>query len=286
MTNKIAPVNYTVACAGGEDIYRLYLDQFFLLNSWFTFCLMEMTVVCLECSVTHFKIALWSFLVTAYECMILFALNGNGWVKFLCAFPVGTFAMIYFLFPKRKMRVILHIFLCYLFITVVAGGSIALLAKLSGIHMGTLRMNIGMGGTVVIFRRIVRKIKSSGKTNDCRVMLGYRGREITLRAMVDSGNSLIEPVSGKAVSLVSQNHLPNDMHLKPENFKVIPFHAVGTENGLLPGYEMDYMRIEYGTQLIRIEKPVIGISDHELFTKHHYQMILHPELLNEREELI
>ncbi|MBO5292700.1 MAG: sigma-E processing peptidase SpoIIGA [Lachnospiraceae bacterium] len=66
----------------------------------------------------------------------------------------------------------------------------------------------------------------------------YRGEFIGL---VDSGNSLKEPISGYPVCLMEKtalgDFLPEEYRLAhPERFRVVPFHSVGKEHGLLKGF--------------------------------------------------
>lgn len=112
-------------------------------------------------------------------------------------------------------------------------------------------------------------------------LLGY-GNEITLKALSDTGNSLKEPISGKPVSIVEEGLLEQLTDIKlPERFKVIPYHSVGRNNGIMEGYEIPEMIIEGDKENIRYKKVIVGISKTRLSSNGKYQMILHPDLCNE-----
>ena len=73
---------------------------------------------------------------------------------------------------------------------------------------------------------------------------GYR---VSMRACVDSGNSLQDPVSGKPVILIDTagaQKLPFQRKDYPQRFAAVPFRTVGTERGMLDGLRID--RLCYG----------------------------------------
>jgi len=122
------------------------------------------------------------------------------------------------------------------------------------------------------------------------VVLYCDGKEFPMKALVDTGNGLIEPISKKAVCLVGKEYLEQQgnkegvrMELQPQRFRAIPYHAVGTPSGILEGYEMDRLIIFTDERKIEIGKPMIGITEHAVGSRDTYQMILQPELLREGE---
>lgn len=105
---------------------------------------------------------------------------------------------------------------------------------------------------------------------------------------MDTGNSLIEPFSKKPVCLVGKEFFERQWEkegerkfFQPQKFRAIPYHAVGTPNGILSGYEMDRLIIYTDERKVEIQKPMIGISELAIGSQNTYQMILQPELLSE-----
>lgn len=120
------------------------------------------------------------------------------------------------------------------------------------------------------------------------VVLYCDNEEYHMKAFLDTGNSLIEPISGKAVCLVGKDYFEKQWEkegerksFQPQKFRAIPYHAVGTENGILSGYEMDRLIVYTDERKVEIQKPVIGISENSVGTPDSYQMILQPRLLGE-----
>lgn len=70
------------------------------------------------------------------------------------------------------------------------------------------------------------------------------GQKATLRAYVDSGNSLIDPVSGRPVILAdsaAREKLPFRREDYPQRFVSVPYRAVGVDCGILDGLRLDCM---------------------------------------------
>lgn len=100
--------------------------------------------------------------------------------------------------------------------------------------------------------------------------------------LLDSGNQLRDPISKKPVSIVeSQWILPMERQKKEENIKLIPYHSIGKNHGMMRGFVGDKLVIKREGNFAVIKRPVIGISENSLSDKGDYQMILSPALLKE-----
>ncbi len=72
----------------------------------------------------------------------------------------------------------------------------------------------------------------------------------SFRCCVDSGNSLREPFTGRPVILIDEKgagRLPFQREAYPQRFAVIPYQAVGVEQGMLEGLRLDRVRFENRT---------------------------------------
>lgn len=76
------------------------------------------------------------------------------------------------------------------------------------------------------------------------ILSGDQGKMEVL-ALVDTGNGLIEPISQKPVAVLDEEVWKRmRMWMKPERFKMIPYHSIGKERGLLEGYEVDALTVQ------------------------------------------
>lgn len=133
-------------------------------------------------------------------------------------------------------------------------------------------------------KRMIQNYFKRRNTGLIPVSVSVNQHSFSTMAFLDSGNGLYEPISGKPVSIIEKALLPKEQVLLQEKYKAIPFHAVGTQNGMLDGYEADYITIEMEGETISIFKPIIAITPNNVTTGKKYRMILHPDLLKESEE--
>ncbi|MBQ6994612.1 MAG: sigma-E processing peptidase SpoIIGA [Lachnospiraceae bacterium] len=112
------------------------------------------------------------------------------------------------------------------------------------------------------------------------VELTERGKSVELKALLDTGNALREPFSGKPVSIVESNVWHNIVEeCAPEKFKVIPFHSIGQEHGMLQGTEIEKLIIRQDDREIVQKNAIIAFYEGNLSNDKSYQMILHQSLL-------
>lgn len=103
------------------------------------------------------------------------------------------------------------------------------------------------------------------------------GNTYCLKAFVDSGNSLKEPISGKPVILVDKKGA-NKLAFEPlsleERFAVIPYNAVGIDNGVLEGIRLD--KVIYKSKVIE----GVFLAFYQGFFNE-YEVLLNNEFLEE-----
>ena len=131
---------------------------------------------------------------------------------------------------------------------------------------------------------IVWLLRRSGK-NLYRVRLSYGGKECEVTAFVDTGNFLKEPVSQKPVCIVQQNSVPWNLLEDMEGIYMIPYHAIGTDAGLLPAIKVKHVEVEDRESIYVIPEMILAVYRGEFSVQGKYQMLLHPEYMKERKEL-
>ncbi|MDR1641831.1 MAG: sigma-E processing peptidase SpoIIGA [Clostridiales bacterium] len=136
------------------------------------------------------------------------------------------------------------------------------------------------------------------------VKIFYGDRDVTFTALVDTGNSLRDPLSQAPVIVAEFNSiksfLPDSMKLifyENQEFnldsllagaqesgfsgrlRMIPYESVGRKNGLLIGFRPDRVEIQNGKELKSLEEVVIGIYNLPLSSDGGYQGLMNPELI-------
>lgn len=110
----------------------------------------------------------------------------------------------------------------------------------------------------------------------CRVRLGFKGSEAGLTALIDTGNCLKEPVSGRPVHVVTASAIAG-LCPRVDGVIYVPYQAVGTSHGLLPAIFLDWMEVELDYKRYRFERPLVAVIRESLSPSGKYQMLLQEE---------
>lgn len=183
-----------------------------------------------------------------------------------------------------------------------------------GVYVGKYPLKIALLGGIVGFIisniafRLV-KTKMSRKDMFCKINIEINNKKTVVKALIDSGNMLKEPISGYPVIVIEKykliNVLPKEIleNLKEilqgdysksvENdefsgylsrFRVIPFSSLGKQNGMLLGIKADVVKITFEEEEIIIKNSIIGIYDEHLTKNESYTALVGLDLLERRLE--
>lgn len=131
----------------------------------------------------------------------------------------------------------------------------------------------------------------------------FEGQGVTVRGLVDTGNSLCDPVSGEPVVVVEHGAirevLPGPMREAGsctgdaigviERFmdtpwsgrlRLIPFNSLGNDRGILLGIKPDRVEFLLDSRVQRVEKVVVGIHGRRFDAGEDYNAIINPSLLD------
>lgn len=129
-------------------------------------------------------------------------------------------------------------------------------------------------------------------------------KRVNIKALIDTGNSLHDPISNIPVVIVEFNSireiLPGDIRSiftdskewdlecitavisKSEwisRFRLIPFSSLGKEYGMLVGFKPDYISFRVDEELRKAEDVIVGIYNRRLSRNDDYTALLSPELV-------
>ena len=261
--------------------YELYLDSLFLLNFGMNLLLLSLVDYSMGHTATWYR--LLSGAGIGAGCYLLpFLWNGTVTGKILLCFLPGTLLMLYVAFPIRSLRALWICFRKLMFATFLIGG--ILVALLRGFPTGRkylpgvgLLLGAGAFSGWVLLRGRKREKEQAGY---CEVVL--RGAEETLRihALIDSGNTLTEPISGAPVSVLDARIFDR---LWPEGlpgFRAIPYHSVGKKSGILKGYLVPQIMIGHQGVEREYRNVYLAVSGEEIAGED-LPMLINPALLQE-----
>ena len=107
----------------------------------------------------------------------------------------------------------------------------------------------------------------------------YLGSEkYQIKGMIDTGNGLRDPISGRPVNILDRQtarKLFGEEDLK--DVRYIPYQSIGKKAGVLPAVQLERMCILKDTECW-VDNPLIGISEEKVSAEGEYEMILNPNL--------
>jgi len=212
--------------------------------------------------------------------VILFLPPFSYLVKVILGFTSISILMVFVMYPKSGFSFLVKALTNLYGFTFLLGGVLLFVKKYSNPSEDSYWLHILLPAAVVYFLLCFYLKRRHEAVKECKVTLLCEGKQLLLRALVDSGNMLVEPISGKPVSIIEASSLRMaHISVQEEKCRVIPYHSVGKKNGILMGYEFPKIVVHMEDEDRSIEKVIIAVSEDKLFRGGKYEMILHPQLL-------
>lgn len=105
------------------------------------------------------------------------------------------------------------------------------------------------------------------------------GENVVYKALFDTGNFLIDPISGKPVSVVEETDITRRwLEMYPQKYKIIPYQSVGRAHGILEGIVVDELMIQKEREQVVKKGAVIALYKGKLSKDGAFQMILNRSL--------
>ena len=266
---------------------EIYLDSLFFMNLVINLWIMQL--VKYKFSLEVKEIRLWgAAAIGAGIYILLFFVPGNSLLLQLIGGLISVPLMIRIILPRRKRRFfgrMLGAGLAYSFI--IAGVLRAIFNKwelLTGQEITLFAVLMGVYLCTKAGAWLVRKSKQAGKKSIYQVTITSAGTQTRLNALLDTGNSLIEPFSKRPVCLIEEELLARITLENTLFLRAIPFRSVGCEQGILYGVEIPSLRIISEENCYVVKNVICAGVGHKLSTKGAYQMLLHPALLEEEKK--
>ena len=254
----------------------IYVDTLFLLNAVIDYLLLLAAARLAGEPLRRWRFALGAALGGFYAVAIF--LPG---FQFLSALPwrlasAGLMMLVSYGGSGRLLRQ----GLLFVALTCAFGGGVVAIGLMGGsglalgggvfyssldLKMVLLSAAVCYGALTLVFRRIGRHSAASGELVEARLTL--MGRSVRLTALVDTGNTLTDPVSGRP-AMVAEGESVRDLFPKDRQpafrdlldpaggltrlgtgewrsrFRLLPYRAVGVERGLLLAVRADSLELD------------------------------------------
>ena len=288
----------------------VYLDIIFLENFILNFIILYAVSLVIKEKAGCIKLMIASLIGASYV-IIYYLINFQS--KWNLIFKIIlSVVMVYISFmPKSFREFIKQITFFYLVSFVFGGASLGVIymvnaGKISirnGIIVGNYTLKTIFIGVILAFTIITVAFKFvknriSKKDLFCNIKIIINQSKINVKAVIDTGNFLKEPITNIPVIVVEKDILKNfvpreilenienilggDLKNIPENIqneymsklKVIPFSSLGKQNGMLLGIKADGVVVEIDNEEKYVEKVILGIYTKKLSKKDEYNALL------------
>lgn len=248
--------------------FEFYIDQFFLEHFLTGALLLALTASLEKKRVSWLRIAAGSLANAALTTFFLCAALPE-WYFFGIIFAGGI------TFFNKKRNYLLRSILLLLMVTVCFGGALEALLAIWGLPLAA---GIVLAAVFIrcAGRRLERLMKLEGTV---QVSLQWGERREEVWGLIDSGNHLKEPFTGRPVSIIDEDcalRLLGEGWEDQKGFLLIPYHSIGTEEGWLQGVTIDRMCVRTLKEEAVISNPVLAVYKGHVSAGAQYQMILHP----------
>lgn len=283
----------------------IYVDVLLAVNLLITYILLLLTCAVLKMYTKKMRLFLGSVLGAVYSLIVLapeinFVMS--LFLKFFMCISIVCVA-----FQLKNLRMICRFSIRFFSVNIAFSGLLLLFSNIinsSFVHVRNANIYMTLDfpllliltaiGYVVL--KFVINLFQRTPTNDVyRVRIYIDGVYVETTAVVDSGNTLYEPICGKPVSILYQRVI---MPLLPKNVQAFIDGELkletSFENGwetrvsvlctqfavgssLLPTVKVDMLEIIKGKQIVKYENCVLALTK-KTFEEMHCQMLLHPSL--------
>ena len=264
--------------------YIVYIDRLFLLQLVQSCVLLLLTREFLRSTVTLKRIVFASAAGTLLFCVI-FLLSGISRNIKVLLFALCSLATLWLAFRIRTLQVFCRAVILYHAAAFLLAGALYALLHAAGRRpaMTTMQASLCAVGIGTAALYILRWEKKSAQAVIVTAILEDGDVKITLEALIDSGNSLYDPISQRPVCVVEKAALEGKIPLDiPEKFRLIPYHSLGKKHGIMQAVEIEKLKVKKEGQELVIEKALLGLYENKVTHSGAYQMILHPALLENR----
>ncbi len=257
----------------------IYIDSIFLINVIMDFLLLSLTVKTLKITATFFRRLIGSVIGATGYCLVLCLSDAAVVGKTVCIMIPSMLLMIMMGCKTKSIKELFYAGGYYFTYAFLIGGFIIFLNhKISFLQTNKRSifwiMIAGLVGFILCFQGI-RMYRKKAENHFCKIILFGDDKPICIYGLMDTGNGLTDPISKRPVAILEEEVWKQmEKAKRPEKFKIIPYHSIGKESGILESYEVEKIEIEQEMGKKELTNVLIAVFHGKLSVKGDYQMIL------------
>ncbi len=291
----------------------VYIDVVLLENLCMNYIILFATGFILKLKMKQLKLALSALLGGIYAIltyMQILEIYSTMIMKIIL-----SLCMIYIAFTPKNIKALLKELILFYLISFAFGGcAFALLYFLkpedifmiNGVYIGSYPLKIALLGgvigfviTYIAFKIVKNRMSKKGLIYLVKIQI--EEKEIELKAMLDTGNMLRDPITGAPVIIVERENLygviPGNILNNIEKiiggdweeyeeeityrskFRIIPFQSIGKQNGMLLGFKVDQITIMTDIEDIKKENAIMCIYTQSIGKNNSYSALIGLDML-------
>lgn len=222
---------------------------------------------------------------------IIFVQN-IGMLLAICLKIMFSILLAYVSFGKKllKATIIIYIVSAFmggmtiilLYITRIKGITNNAVLYINDISYMNVIFGVGVSCAIIMIFSEIIKAKQLKERIFTNITIELEGHKVTHKALIDSGNFLKEPITGKAVAIISSSAGKNLKNIENIDFDkrycLIPYNSIGVKNGILEGYRVDNAYVNDRS----LGSIIVAVYDTEFCKRggeEEYQMLLSKDFL-------
>jgi len=246
----------------------IYADTLFVLNLAVNYLLLLATAKISAAYISRLRLLLGAALGGAYavaSVLIAQSLTQSIWFK------IGA-AILMLLVCFGRERGLLRIALIFFAVSAAFGGIVLAVSLIGGgdAHEAIVPVSLkvlipSFGASYAVAVLVFKKLGRRRAGGFVHIVIKNAGRKTELNSLIDTGNSLTDPISGgkvivaeiNAIAPLFEPKVADIMRLESKNptkmlerlsdcdtaFRLIPYSAVGLERGLLPAFKPESITV-------------------------------------------
>ena len=291
----------------------VYADVIFIENLIINFVILYVTVSLKSIKKSYFRI-LFSSTIGSLYAIISIAVKSIFINNFISKLLLSILIII-IIYPTRKIKKLIETLLLFYMISITAGGAaIAISYLIQGyrirvvngipiidfpILISGIGVIIGISLIIITIKNLKTKISKKDIFYDVDIVI--ENKSIKVRALLDTGNMLKDPLTNKPVMVATKRSFKKIMPSQildninlilggdrigeimnkeiSKRIKIIPFNSLGNEHGILIGIKSDKIIVDN----CEIKNVIIGIYEKEFSKTKRYDALIGIDLLYEEE---
>jgi stage II sporulation protein GA (sporulation sigma-E factor processing peptidase) len=297
---------------------EIYLDILILENLVINYLILYVTAKFSKLKTSTLRLFVGAIVGALYVAVIILEPGMKVFYTTLSKILLSLFIIAITFSPRKVMSFIKTLVIFYISTFIFAGAALAFLFfnEQGGFVRNGIVYVFGQSKwslmlfsmlTVGIIIKIFMEVIQSRFTKEgllIPVKISFDNRKIGFPALVDTGNSLKDPLTNIPVMVVEfkaleellpieikdifENSKEEDLNCVTSTistskwfsrFRLIPFSSLGKENGMLIGFKPDYIEIGEEEEKRDVKNVIVGIYNRSLSRNEKYKALLGPELV-------